>query len=152
MKKRKHITLISVAIVLIVLTVYFFFPQIYIKIVTQDVNMLERATVIVYDSSNEQPVYSAEIKEKAELYELYDKIKETKEIKVIRYPRHSLVEGASPEYEIQLYYSDGAADRFGTLENPEMVYRRLGNKDNGYILGQNAGLLQYVTELASISR
>ena len=114
MKKRKHIAIISFTLVLIIVIAYLFFPQVYIKIVTEDGEKLERAIVIVNDNTSDQPLCVMEIKEKNELIELYRKIKDTEGIKVYRYPRHSIVESASPEYEIQLIYNNGKVDRFGT--------------------------------------
>ena len=149
MKKRKHIAIISFTLVLIIVIAYLFFPQIYIKIVTEKVEKLERAIVIVNDNAKEQPLCGIEIKEKTELIELYGKIKDSEKIKVYRYPRHSIVESASPEYEIQLIYNNGKVDRFGTPENPQFVYRMLENEDNGYIIGKNSELLEYVLELSN---
>ena len=117
--------------------------------VTEDFKKLERATVIVNDSTQDQPLCVIEIKEKTELSELYDKIKDTDKIKVNRYPRHSVVEAASREYEIQLFYSNGKVDRFGTPENPQFVYRMLKNEDNGYIMGHNDELLEHVLKLSN---
>lgn len=149
MKKRKHLTTILFSLLLIVVMVYLFFPQLYIKIVSDGVEKLERATVIVNDKNSEQPLCVIEIKEKVELHKLYAKIKTTSKIKVCRYPRHSVVESASPRYKIQLVYSNGKVDRFGTSENPQFVYRALENDDNGYIVGQNNDLLEYVLYLAN---
>ena len=149
MKKGKYIAFISLAFVLLIMIAYLFFPQIYIKIVTEDGEKLERAIVIVNDNTSDQPLCVMEIKEKNELMELYRKIKDTENIKVYRYPRHSIVEAASREYEIQLIYNNGKVDRFGTPENPQFVYRMLENEDNGYIIGKNNVLLEYVLELSS---
>ena len=149
MKKGKYIAFISLAFVLSIIIAYLFFPQTYIKIVTEDVEKLERAIVIVNDNTSDQPLWVMEIKEKNELIELYRKIKATEEIKVYRYPRHSIVEAVSREYEIQLVYNNGKVDRFGTPENPQFVYRMLENEDNGYIIGKNSELLEYVLELSN---
>ena len=149
MKKGKYIAFISLTFVLSIIIAYLFFPQTYIKIVTEDVEILERAIVIVNDNTIEQPLCVKEIKEKNELIELYRKIQDTKEIKVYRYPRHSIVEAASSEYEIQLIYNNGKVDRFGTSENPQFVYRMLENEDNGYIIGKNKELLEYFLELSN---
>ena len=149
MKKRKYIAYIIFAFILTIIIAYLFFPQFYIKIVTEEVEKLERAIVIVNDNTNDQLLSVIKIKEKSELIELYEKIKDTEEIKINRYPRHSVVEAASPEYEIQLVYNNGKVDRFGTPENPQFVYRMLENEDNGYIIGQNNELLEYVLKLAN---
>ncbi len=101
------------------------------------------------DRTNEQPLCVIEIKEKNELIELYGKIKDTEEIKVYRYPSHSVAESATPEYTIQLIYDNGKVDRFGTPENPRLVYRMLENEANGYIIGENSELLEYVLKLAN---
>ena len=148
MKKGKYIAFISLAFVVSIIIAYLFFPKSYIKIVTQDVEKLERAIVIVNDNTSDQPLCVMEIKKNDELIELYRKIKDTEEIKVHRYPRHSVVESASREYEIQLVYNNGKVDRFGTPENPQFVYRMLENEDNGYIIGKNIELLEYVLELS----
>lgn len=149
MKKLKHVAYISVALILTIVIIYLFFPQSYIKMVTEDVGKIERAIVTVNDKTTDKPLCVIEIKEETELVELYGKIKETEDIKVNRYPRHSVVESASREYEIQLIYGNGKVDRFGTPENPQFVYRMLENEDNGYIIGQNNELLEYVLELAN---
>ena len=149
MKKRKYLTIILFSVLLIIVMVYLFFPQLYIKIVSDGVEKLERATVIVNNKNNEQPLCVIEIREKVELNKLYAKMKNTSKIKVYRYPRHSVVESASPRYEIQLVYSNGKVDKFGTSENPRFVYRMLENDDNGYIIGQNNDLLEYVLYLAN---
>lgn len=149
MKKRKYIIILLFALLLIIIMTYLFFSQLYIKIVSHDVEKLEKATVILNNLTNRQDTCVIEITEKEQLNKLYSTIKNTSKIKINRYPRHSLVESTSPRYEIQLFYSNGKVDRFGTSENPQMVYRILENDDNGYIIGRNNDLLEYVLYLAN---
>lgn len=149
MKKRKYIIIVLFALLLIVIMIYLFFPQLYIKIVSYNIEKLESAIVIAKDLTNGQNLCVIEITEKTQLEELYRTIKSTKKIKINRYPRHSVITSADSQYEIQLFYSNGKVDRFGTSENPQMVYRMLENDDNGYIVGQNNDLLEYVLYLAS---
>lgn len=149
MNIRKYMIFISPVLVLI-LMIYLFFPYIYIKIVTNSADKLEHATISIYI-----PPYDyvspkiIEIDKKSILDELYLIIKGTTNIRINRYPRHSVVTGADPQYEIQLFYSNGKVDKFSTTENPQLIYRMLENNDNGYILGQNNDLLEYVIHLAN---
>ena len=145
--KRKYIMIILFASLLIVTMVYVFFPQLYIKIVSENVEKLERAVIIVKNSTNGQSPCVVEITEKDQLNELYIIIKNTQKIELNRYPRHSVVTSADRKYEIQLFYSNGKVDRFGTPENAQLIYRILENGDNGYIVGQNFRLLEYVLYL-----
>lgn len=149
MKKRKYIIIILFALLLVVIMIYLFLPQLFIRIVSDDVEKLESAIVIVKDSANGQNPYVIEITGKDQLNELYSTIKNTNKIKINRYPRNSVVTSADRRYEIQLFYSNGKVDRFGTPENPQRVYRILENDDNGYIVGQNNDLLEYVLYLAN---
>ena len=149
MKKRKYIIIILFALLLVAIMIYLFFPQLYIKIVSENIEKLESAIVIVKNSTNVQNPCIIKIAEKDQLNELYSTIKHTKKIKINRYPRHSVVTSADRKYEIQLFYSNGKVDRFGTPENPQLIYRILGNNDNGYIVGQNNDLLEYVLYLAN---
>lgn len=148
MNIRKYMIFI-ISILVLILIIYLFFPHMYIKIVTNSVDNLERATINIYI-----PPYDyvspkiIEIDEKSMLDKLYFTIKDTTNTRINRYPRHSVVLGADQQYEIQLFYNNGKVDRFGTSENPRMVYRILENDDNGYIIGQNNDLLEYVLYLA----
>ena len=131
MGKRKHIMIIAPLVLLvIVIIIYLFFPQIYIKIVSNNVEKLEKATVTVNDTMNGQNSDVIKITDEAQLNELHSMIKKTKNLKVNRYPRHSIIIGADRRYEILLFYSNGKVDRFGTPENPQLVYRILENKKN----------------------
>ena len=149
MNIRKYMVFIS-PVLMLILIIYLFFPHIYIKIVTNSVDKLEHATINIYI-----PPYDyvspkiIEIDEKSMLDELYFKIKGTTNTRINRYPRHSVVIGVDPQYEITLFYEDGDKDKFGTLENPQLLYRILENDDNGYIVGQNKDLLKYILYLAN---
>lgn len=149
MKKRKYMIIILFALLLILIMIYLFFSQFYIKIVSYNIEKLESAIVIVKDPTIGQNPCVIEIAEKNQLNELYSTIKNTNKIKINRYPRHSVVTSVDCQYEIQLFYSNGKVDRFGTTENPQLVYRILENDDNGYIAGQNNDLLEYVLYLAN---
>jgi len=149
MKRRKYIINLLFTLLLIVVMIYLFFPQLYIKMVSDDLKKLESAIVTVNYSPNGQNSCVIEFTEKDQLNKLYTMIKNTNKIRINRYPRHSVVTSADRHYEIQLFYSNGKVDRFGTPENPQLVYRILENDDNGYIIGQNNDLLEYVLYLAN---
>ena len=149
MNMRKYMIFI-IPVLALILIIYLFFPHMYIKIVTNSVDDLERATINIYI-----PPYDyvspkvIEIDEKSMLDKLYFTIKGTTNTRINRYPRHSVVMGTDQQYEIQLFYNNGKVDRFGTPANPQLVYRVLKNDDNGYIMGQNNDLLEYVLYLAN---
>lgn len=146
---KKHIIYVLIFIVLTGILVYLCFPQLYIKMVSEKVEKLEHAIVIVKDPTTEQDTCVIEIVEKKQLNKLYSTIKNTNIIEINRYPRHSVVTSADRPYEVQLFYGNEKIDRFGITENPQLVYRILENDENGYILGQNNDLLEYVLYLAN---
>ena len=149
MKKQKIIVFICVVVVLVAVIVYVFFPQSYIKFLTQDVDKLEKAIITVNDTSHEQPVYVYETEEKSELEALYAMLKKTENTEIDRDPRHSPQISVMGQYEIRLIYQNGKTDWFSTSEDPEYVYRWLENENHGYIKGKNKEVLAYVMRLKS---
>ncbi|MBR1970503.1 MAG: hypothetical protein IKA17_09130 [Clostridia bacterium] len=142
----KKIINIFVFLIFLVVVIYLFFPQLYIKMVSDTSENLEKAVVTVYKETDRESMNVIKIVKKKKLNKLYEIIENTDKINVKRYPRHSIVEGADPEFEITLFYADGKMDKFATPENPEKVYRIL--KNNGYIIGENSMLYEYVLKLA----
>ena len=59
---------------------YLFFPQLYIKIVSHDVEKLEKATVILNNLTNRQDTCVIKMTEKEQLNKLYGTIKNTNKI------------------------------------------------------------------------
>ncbi len=147
MKKQKHIAFICFVVVLAAVLIYVFFPQSYIKFLTQDVEKLEKATIVVIDTIHEEPIYVYETEEKSELDALYAMLKNTENTEIDRNPRHSPQESVMGQYEIRLFYQNGKTDWFSTSEDPQYVYRFFENENHGYIQGKNGELLAYVMNL-----
>lgn len=145
---KKLIVVIFLILAAAGIIVYLFFPQLYIKFVSGNAADLERGVVTVYNEQSGSDPYVIEIKDGAALKKLYSVIENTSDIRTHRYPRHSVLISVNPKYEIQLFYAGGKTDRFGTSENPQSVYRALENNKDGYIIGQNSELAEYVSDLA----
>ncbi|MBE7033625.1 MAG: hypothetical protein E7406_05290 [Ruminococcaceae bacterium] len=144
----KYIISISTVLVLI-LAIYLFSHNMNVKMVTNSAEKLKSATIKIYiDPYDYDLPKIIEVNDKSMLDDLYSLIKGTTNVKVNRYPRHSVILGSDPQYEITLFYDNGVEDKFGTPQNSELVYRILESNDDGYVIGQNKKLSEYILYLA----
>ena len=143
---RRYIRRILFILVCIFIVYLIFSP--YNKFVTGDADRLNKAVVTIYNESNLNNKCVIEVRKKPDVKKLYSIIKKTAQLKIHRYPRHSIVTSVNPKYEIYFFYNNGKVDKFATPENPQYVYRAFDNSENGYIMGKNNELLNYVIKLA----
>lgn len=144
---RRYIRRIFFITVFAIIIVYWIFFS-YTEFVTNDIDKLNKAIITIYNEPNLNNPFVIEVREKPDLERLYSIIKNTIQLKVNRYPRHSIVTSVNPKYEIYFFYNNGKVDKFATPENPQYVYRAFDNSENGYIMGKNNELLNYVIKLA----